>query len=235
MDAKPATRSPATLMAEFEAVALPHLDELRGTALRYTKNDRDAEDLVQETMMKAFTFFDRFEQDTNCRAWLFRILTNTFINQYRRRVKEREILGDDNLTTVKENFFPRDSSMRPEDPERGLAERVLSEDVQAALAALPYEFRAVIVLSDLLGFPYKDVAHVLGCPVGTVMSRLFRGRKLMRTALVERAYADGIIRDRAPYECDETNRTRRRGARRGAAREGAEAEAGALEPGRAAA
>ena len=194
------SRSRAELLAEFEAVAVPHLDELYHAALRYTKNDRDAEDLVQETMMKGFTFFHRFQKNTNCRAWLFKILTNTFINQYRRRTKEREILGEENLSTVKHHFFQRHSSVAPENPERGITSRFMSDEVQAALEALQPEFRAVVVLADLLGFAYKDVAHVLGCPVGTVMSRLFRGRKQLRTQLADLAYDEGVIRDRALSE-----------------------------------
>lgn len=201
-------RDPAELLADFEQTALPHTDELFGAALRYTKNERDAEDLVQETMLKAFSFFHRFQKNTNCRAWLFKILTNTFINNYRRKTKEREILSEDNQHTVEANFFSRDSAAFYQNPEKGLAMRGMGEEVKEALKGLPTEFRNVVVLSDLLGFAYKDVAHVLDCPVGTVMSRLFRGRKALRRELVDVAFREGIIRDRTPYLCDETNRTR---------------------------
>ena len=195
-------------LAEFEESAIPHLQDLFHAALRYTKNERDAEDLVQDTMMKGFTFFDRFQVGTNCRAWLLKILTNTFINQYRRRTKEREILGEENLSTVTHHFFQRNSTMSPENPERGMAVRTMSDEVQSALESLPLEFRSVVVLADLLGFPYKDVARVLDCPVGTVMSRLFRGRKQLRTLLADTAYDQGVIHDRSPYQDDSTNRTR---------------------------
>lgn len=201
-------RSTDELLSEFEETALPYIDELYCAALRYTKNERDAEDLVQETVLKAFSFFHRFEKNTNCRAWLFKILTNTFINQYRRRTKEREILGDEYVRTVEENFFSRDSAAFYQDPERGLSSRLMSDEVKQALVALPPEFRSVVVLADLLGFAYKDVAHVLDCPVGTVMSRLFRGRKQMRRQLANVAYSEGVIRDRSPYMNDATNRTR---------------------------
>ncbi len=193
---------------EFEQTAMPFTDELYCAALRYTKNDRDAEDLVQETMLKAFSFFHRFQKNTNCRAWLFKILTNTFINQYRRKTKEREILGSEDVRVVEDNFFPRERNAFYANPERGLSQRSMSHEVKNALASLPAEFRSVVVLADLLGFAYKDVAHVLDCPVGTVMSRLFRGRKQMRRSLLDLALKEGVIRDQAPYLHDETNRTR---------------------------
>ena len=196
------------LLREFERVALPHVDELYATALRYTKNERDAEDLIQDTTLKAFQYFDRFQRNTNCRAWLFKILTNTFINQYRRRVKEREILGEENRESVDTFFFSRDSTRYYDDPEKALGSRAMSDEVKAALGDLQPEFRSVVVLADLLGLAYKDVAYVLGCPVGTVMSRLFRGRKQMRADLAQKAYDDGLIRDRDPYKKDDTNRTR---------------------------
>lgn len=195
-------------LAEFEETALVHADELFATALRLTKNERDAEDLLQETFLKAFTFFHRFEKNTNCRAWLFKILTNTFINNYRRKVKEREILGAEDLRPVVENLFSREKVGIPSNPERGLANKVFSEDVRAALRNIPIEFRMVVVLADLQSFSYKEIAQILACPVGTVMSRLFRGRKLMRKQLALFAYDEGIIRNPEPYTHDETNRTR---------------------------
>lgn len=195
-------------LREFEQTALVHADELYATALRLTKNERDAEDLLQETFLKAFTFFHRFEKNTNCRAWLFKILTNTFINNYRRRVKEREILGADDLRPVIENLFSTDKVGFSPNPERGLIRKLFSEDVRIALKNIPIEFRMVVVLADLQNFSYKEIATILDCPVGTVMSRLFRGRKLMRKQLAHFAYHEGIIRDPSPYEHDETNRTR---------------------------
>lgn len=203
------SRSPENeALREFEETALVHSDELYATALRLTKNERDAEDLLQETFLKAFTFFHRFEKNTNCRAWLFKILTNTFINNYRRKVKEREILGADDLRPVIENLFSREKAGVPSNPERGLFNKVFSEDVRLALKNIPVEFRMVVVLADLQNFSYKEIAAILDCPVGTVMSRLFRGRKLMRKQLAQFAYDEGIIRDPAPYMKDETNRTR---------------------------
>ncbi len=193
----------------FEENALIHLDELYATALRYTKNEKDAEDLVQETFLKAYTNWHRFEMGTNCRAWLFTILTNTFINKYRRKKKEREILNADDLRPIEQNFFNRERSQFYDSPEREVLNKTFTSDVQQALEDLPEEFRMVVVLADLNDFSYKEIAHILECPVGTVMSRLFRGRKMMRESLVELAYARGIIRDREPFMNEATNRTRR--------------------------
>jgi RNA polymerase sigma-70 factor, ECF subfamily len=193
----------------FEETALPHLDELYATALRYTKNEKDAEDLVQEAFLKAYTNWHRFEEGTNCRAWLFTILTNTFINKYRRKKKEREILNADDLRPIEQNFFNRERSQFYNSPERDMLNKTFTSDVQVALEQLPEEFRMVVILADLNDFSYKEIAHILGCPVGTVMSRLFRGRKMMREQLVETAYERGIIRDREPFLHEESNRTRR--------------------------
>jgi RNA polymerase sigma-70 factor (ECF subfamily) len=196
-------------LQEFEKVALIHIDELYATALRYTKSEKDAEDLVQETFLKAYTNFHRYEQGTNCRAWLFTILTNTFINRFRRKKKEREILNADDLRNVEQNFIDRERAEFYQNPEKGALFRTFSTDLKTALASLPEEFRTVVVLADLNDFSYKEIAHILDVPVGTVMSRLFRGRKLMRRNLVDVAYERGIIRNKDPFLKEETNRTRR--------------------------
>lgn len=193
----------------FENIALVHLDELYATALRYAKNDKDAEDLVQETFLKAYTNFHRYERGTNCRAWLFTILTNTFINKFRRKKKEREILNADDLRPIEQNFFNREKAEFYQNPERGIVHKTFSSDVKSALGQLPEEFRTVVILADLNDFSYKEIAHILDVPVGTVMSRLFRGRKMMRRHLVDVAYDRGIIRNREPFMNEETNRTRR--------------------------
>lgn len=196
-------------LSDFEEIALIHLDDLYATALRYTKNDKDAEDLVQETYLKAFTNFHRYEKGTNCRAWLFTILTNTFINHFRRKKKEREILNADDLRPIEDNFFNREKAEFYQNPEKGIIFKTFSTDLKDALGNLPDEFRTVVVLADLNDFSYKEIAHILDVPVGTVMSRLFRGRKLMRRHLVDIAYDRGIIRNREPFLNEETNRTRR--------------------------
>ena len=196
-------------MQIFQETAMVNLDELYATALRYTKNEKDAEDLVQETFLKAYNNWDRFEQGTNCRAWLFTILTNTFINKYRRKKKEREILNADDLRPIEQFFFSREKTDFYDNPERETLHKAFSTDVKEALESLSEEFRMVVVLADLNDFSYKEIAHILDCPVGTVMSRLFRGRKMMRQALVDTAYERGIIRDREPFLYDDSNRTRR--------------------------
>ena len=180
------------LETEFERVALPYIDELYATGLRYTKSPQGAEDLVQDTYLKAFQAFDRFRKGTNCRAWLFKILTNTFINGYRRRVRERQILSADAKVPVHETTYGREALHHFENPEKWIFRRLLSDDVKQALDALPVEFRMVVILAALQDFSYKEIADILDCPVGTVMSRLFRGRRLLREALLDAARQYGI-------------------------------------------
>ena len=175
---------------EFEQLALAHLDPLFSAALRLTKNERDAEDLVQDTCMRAYRFFDKFERGTNIRAWLFKILTNTFINRYRRRVKEKTVTEGAEREAVHEQFISRDASDFAANPEEYFFDRLLSDDVLKAIDQLPIDFRMVVILADLQEFSYKEIAEILECPVGTVMSRLFRGRKLLQKAL--RDYAAGV-------------------------------------------
>ena len=189
-------------LEEFEKTALIHTNEMYATALRLTKNERDAEDLVQDAFFKAFKSFHQFQRGTNCRAWLFRILTNTFINAYRRKSKEREILGADDLRPVEDQLYDKTRITLRSDPERALSSRLISKDVREALESLPIDFRMVVVLADMQGLTYKDIAGILGCPVGTVMSRLFRGRRIMRRQLVDYAHQEGIIRNRARYISD---------------------------------
>ncbi len=192
----------------FEETALSHLDELYAMALRYTKKEKDAEDLVQETLIKAYTNWDRFEKGTNCRAWLLTILKNTFINKYRRKKKEREILNADDLRPIEQNFFSRDRTDFYDSPEKETLHKSFTPEIQVAFHNLSAEFRQVVILADLNDFSYKEIAHILDIPVGTVMSRLFRGRKMMREQLVEIAFDRGIIRDMEPFLHEESNRTR---------------------------
>ncbi|NUN13073.1 MAG: sigma-70 family RNA polymerase sigma factor [Myxococcales bacterium] len=183
----------ATTKQEFEALTLPHMDELYATALRLTRREKDAEDLVQDTYLKAFKHFDQFERGTNCRAWMFRILTNTFINAYRRRVKEREILDKQQSGQLANFFFSKEDAERDADPVQAIAMSGLSDDVKKALDEIPTDFRVVVVLSDLQDFSYKEIAEIMDTPIGTVMSRLFRGRRLLRSRLEEYARREGFI------------------------------------------
>jgi len=178
---------------EFEKLALEHLDPLYSAALRLTRHDRDAEDLVQDTFLRAYRFFDKFERGTNVKAWLFKILTNTFINKYRRSVKERSIVDGSEREAVHDRFVSREASESAADPEKAFFERLLSGDVLRAVDSLPIDFRLVVILADLQEFSYKEIADILDVPVGTVMSRLYRGRRLLQKALAGYAATAGLI------------------------------------------
>jgi len=181
--------------AEFERQALVHTDALFGAAYRLTRNARDAEDLVQDSLLRAYRFWDSFEQDSNCKAWLLRIVTNTFINEYQRKKRSREVLD---AATAEQDatdgvLMHAEASDR-QSPERTLVERSVSDDVQRALESLPEDFRTAVVLCDVQGLSYKEIADIMQTPVGTVMSRLFRGRKLLAAALREFAIAEGYVK-----------------------------------------
>ena len=184
----------------FKTLALPHLDALFGAALRFTKNPASAEDLVQETMMRAFAAWHQFDETTNCRAWLFRILSNSFINGYRRRTKEREVLDGEQVGTHGERFFSRDCTHSWAHPEAAYFERNLSPTVMTALASLKPDFRMVVELSDLQGFSYREIADMLEIPIGTVMSRLFRARQTLRGKLADHARAFGVLSEAAALD-----------------------------------
>ncbi len=183
---------------EFEQLALVHVDPLFSAALRLTRNERDAEDLVQDTFLRAYRFFDKFERGTNIKAWLFKILTNTFINRYRRRVKERSVVEGSEREVVHDRFMSRDATDYAANPEQYLFDRLLSDEVLRSIDNLPVDFRLVVILADLQEFSYKEIAEVLDCPVGTVMSRLYRGRKLLQKSLSTYAHELGI--GQAPQE-----------------------------------
>jgi RNA polymerase sigma-70 factor (ECF subfamily) len=185
------------LRREFEREALPHVGALYGTALRLTRNERDAEDLVQDTLLRAYQYWARFIPGTNCKAWIFKILTNTFINRYHARRRDQALLtaaasAADDLATS--DIVSHEVSHAARDPESAVASRVLSDDVVRALQALPTEFRLAVLLCDVEEFSYKEIAEILDCPVGTVMSRLYRGRRLLQRSLHEYAVEAGIIK-----------------------------------------
>lgn len=181
--------------AEFERQALVHTDALFGAAYRLTRNARDAEDLVQDSLLRAYRFWDSFEQDSNCKAWLLRIVTNTFINEYQRKKRSREVLDAASAEQdVTDGVLVHAEASDRQSPERSLLERSVSDDVQRALDALPDDFRTAVVLCDVQGLSYKEIADIMQTPVGTVMSRLFRGRKLLAAALQDFAVAEGYVR-----------------------------------------
>ena len=179
---------------EFEDVVLVHLDSLYNAALRMTRNREDAEDLVQDTVLKAFRFFDKFQRGTNIRAWLFTILTNTYINRYRKKARQPTIveLEEERMQAKDAPFHgPMDIAAA------GQIDAVLElvdDDVKEALDSLPDEFRLAVLLADLEGFSYKEIAEIVGCPLGTVMSRLYRGRRLLRNKLREYARDKGYLK-----------------------------------------
>ena len=179
---------------DFEAAAMPYLDPLYNAAYRMARNPQDAEDLVQETYLKAYKYYDKFEEGTNLKAWLFKILKNTFINSYR---KKQQLPPRADFAAIEESFetIVRDDSGAPTNPEEELLEKVLDEDVQHAIEELPHDYRMVVLLADLEGFSYKEIADILEIPVGTVMSRLYRGRRLLEDALLKYARDHGYIRE----------------------------------------
>src|SRR5690349_23572770 len=180
---------------EFEAAALVHLDALYGAAYRLTRNPRDAEDLVQDSLLRAYRFWDSFQQDSNCKAWLLRIVTNTFINEYQRKKRSREVLDAASAEQdATDGVLMHAEASDRRSPERSLLERSVSDDVQRALECLPEDFRTAVVLCDVQGLSYKEIADIMQTPVGTVMSRLFRGRKLLAAALREFAVAEGYVK-----------------------------------------
>jgi len=178
----------------FEQEVMPHIHTLFGAALRLTRSSSEAEDLVQETYLKAFRSFAQFEVGTNCKAWLFRILTNTFINKYRRKVKEREILDTEFRTPHLKQADSTEHFGSGHTPESDLADRFLSDEVLGALEKVPIDFRLVVVLSDIYGYSYKEIARRVDIPIGTVMSRLFRGRRLLQDQLFDYAVKEGVIK-----------------------------------------
>ncbi len=167
---------------EFEEVALVHLDQLFRMALRLCRNRSEAEDLVQETYLRAFRHFDQFDPGSNCRAWLLAILHNTFVNRVKREGREVLELDEGELDRARINSSEVMATIA--NPEEELFKHVVDADVVGALERLPLRFREVILLADVEECSYKEIAQICGVPVGTVMSRLFRARQLVRRALV---------------------------------------------------
>jgi RNA polymerase sigma-70 factor (ECF subfamily) len=180
--------------AEFERTALPHVDALHGVAARLCRASEDAEDLVQETLLRAYRFRDTYEPGTNVRAWLLRILRNLFISRYRSGKREPEPAAFDGLEESLERLIlGAEGGGRSPTPEQLLLDGSLDEEVEEALRSLPEEYRLVLLLASVEGLAYKEIAEVVGCPIGTVMSRLHRARRLMQSRLAEYAAARGLL------------------------------------------
>ncbi len=181
--------------AEFSKAIEPHLTSLYNTALRMTRNQHDAEDLVQDTLFKAYRAIDQFKKDTNFRAWIFRILINTFITGYRKSIKEPQKISFDDLEEF--YLFKRldETTELQEVSKDDFLENLFDDDIKSALESLPYQFRLVVLLCDVEGFSYNEIAEIIDAPLGTVMSRLYRGRKLLQRYLWNYAKQRGYIGD----------------------------------------
>jgi len=168
---------------DFEKVVLDHLDMLYGVALRLTRNTADAQDLTQNTVVKALRFHDRFQEGTYIKAWLLTILRNTFINEYRRKIRQPALVELSGTEAAANTAPDPDIPYKPDDSDPRELMELLDDEVKRAIEALPGDFRKAVVMADLKDMSYKEIAEAMDCPLGTVMSRLYRGRKLLREQL----------------------------------------------------
>jgi RNA polymerase sigma-70 factor, ECF subfamily len=189
--AEPQTPEQKQLYADFEREAVPHMDALYNYALKMTGDSDDASDLIQETYLKAFRFFDKFEKGTNCKAWLFRIMKNTYINTYRKNTKEPDKVDYDEVENFYENI--KASNTDSAHLEKDIYDNLLDDELSGAITSLPEDFRTVVILADIEGFTYEEIADFIDVPVGTVRSRLHRARKMLFTKLYEYAGDKGYI------------------------------------------
>jgi RNA polymerase sigma-70 factor, ECF subfamily len=181
---------------QFQKEAFPFMEEIYASAMRLTRKKEDAEDLLSEVYSRAWKAYGQFERGTNMRAWLYKILTNTFINHYRHKQREPSIVNLDQPTETESGeggtLYDRlaDTSARPDDV---ISNRLLDTDIKRAIDSLPQEFRMVVLLCDVQSFSYQDAADMLSIPIGTVRSRLFRGRRLLQKILWEQAVSTGVV------------------------------------------
>lgn len=171
---------------------MEHLDALYASAVKLTGSTTEAEEVVQDTYLKAFRFANKFEWGTNLKAWLFRVMTNTFINNYRHKSHERRYLERTSTEPLYDEVFDREAQAYASDPEAHAFTMFFKKDLETALENLPDEFKVVVVLADIEGFSYKEIAEMIGSPIGTVMSRLHRGRRLLQRELINHAIEAGI-------------------------------------------
>lgn len=192
MSETPASEDPKRLQARFTTDALPLLDQLYGAAMKMTRNPQDAQDLVQETYLKAYAAFSSFEEGTNLKAWLYRIMTNSYINTYRKRQREPYLGAVDDLEDWQLGGAESATAMSARSAEAEAIDRTPATVVTQALNALPEDFRLAVYLADVEGFSYQEIADIAEVPIGTVMSRLHRGRTRLRQALGEYAHEQGV-------------------------------------------
>jgi RNA polymerase sigma-70 factor, ECF subfamily len=190
-----ATETESERAVRFERDALPFLDQLYGAALRMTRNAADAEDVVQETFAKAYASFHQFAPGTNLKAWLYRILTNTYINTYRKKQRQPLLSDDDDVEDWQLHRAEQHTSVGLRSAEMEALDLMPDSAVTEAMNALSADFRTAVYLADVEGFSYKEIAEIMGTPIGTVMSRLNRGRTQLRVALADHARELGIIPD----------------------------------------
>jgi RNA polymerase sigma-70 factor (ECF subfamily) len=178
----------------FAEEALTHMDAMYGVACRLTRNPTEAEDLVQDALVKAMRARHQFLVGTNLKAWLFRILTNTFINKYRRGGLEKALMDGPDADPLADGWVSASTMRQLRDPEQIALLPIVEGEVRRALDALPQEFKLAVILCDVEEFSYEEIADIMGCPIGTVMSRLHRGRKLLQKSLYSHALSMGIVK-----------------------------------------
>jgi len=178
---------------EFNTLVNPHLKSLKNTAYRLTRDELEAEDLMQETFFKAFKAFGQYERNTNFRAWIFKIMVNTYITAYRKMVRRPQKVSYDDLEDY--HFFQNESYINetPNVMSTGFTDDHFEDEVKTALEKLPYYFRIIVLLCDVEGFSYQEISNIINIPVGTVMSRLHRGRSLLRNKLTKYALQKGYV------------------------------------------